>query len=163
MDIASVLLVHDYEYPLRDLRSPLKRLGFDSRRARSCAEARSALSSSKPPALMFTDTELPDGGWADVVALGAGACSPVPVVVVSRVVDICLYLDTIERGATEFIVPPFLDAEISYVVRGERLNVSRRASRLPGGSIPNAAMASRQPVLGAGLQTKVRAALKSLL
>lgn len=124
-----VLLVHDYEYPLRDLMVPLKRLGLKSLRARSCREAKSALASLLPLALAFTDTELPDGGWRETVRFGIAAPSPVPVIVVSRVVDIRLYLETIERGAAEFIVPPFRDADIRYLVQGARLNASRRASR----------------------------------
>lgn len=146
MDGASVLLVHDYEYPLRDLITPLKRLGLTIRRARSCAEARSALASARPPALMFTDTELSDGSWADTVALGREACSPVPVIVVARVVDVCLYLDAIESGATEFMVPPFRDADLGYVVEGARLSVSRRAPRLRSNSNAASATGSRHPL-----------------
>lgn len=60
-DKASALLVHDYEYPLGDLRPLLDRLGFDTRRARSCAEANFVLAWPEPPTVVFTDTDL--HGW----------------------------------------------------------------------------------------------------
>jgi two-component system, chemotaxis family, chemotaxis protein CheY len=125
---SSVLLVHDYEYPLSDLWAPLKRLGFQRRRARSCAEASLALALAQPPVLLFTDTDLPDGGWAQTVALAAGARPPVPVIVVAKVVETCLYLDAIESGATEFIVPPFRESDVRYVVQGALMAGSRRSS-----------------------------------
>ena len=77
---------------------------------------------------MFTDTDLPDGGWTETVAFAGRARPPVPVIVVSRVVDIRLYLDAMEGGATEFIVPPFREADVKYVVRGAAINTLRRNS-----------------------------------
>lgn len=147
MNSASALLVHDYEYPLRDLIPLLKRLGLSSQRARSCAEARSVLASARPPGLIFTDTELPDGGWEETVALGSGAGSRVPVIVVSRVVDVSLYLDAIERGATEFIVPPFRDSEIAYVIQGVRMKIPRNAPRRRGNLRAASATGSPYPPL----------------
>jgi len=126
----TVLLVHDYEYPLADLRPPLSRLGFRGQRARSCREARYFLGAPRPPALVFTDTDLPDGGWTDTVAFAGRALPPVPVIVVSRTVDIGLYLDAMEGGAAEFMVPPFREIDLSYVVRGAAMNLTRRESGL---------------------------------
>ncbi len=118
----SVLLVHDYEYPLADLTLTLKRLGLSSRRARTCIEAKSVLASPEPPTLVFTDTELPDGGWPETVGMASRSRPPIPVIVVSRVVDISLYLDAMQDGAAEFIVPPFREADIRYVVQGARMD-----------------------------------------
>jgi FixJ family two-component response regulator len=41
---------------------------------------------------------------------------PVPVIVVSPFVDVDLYLDSMESGASDFIVPPFLCTDVAYVV-----------------------------------------------
>jgi DNA-binding NtrC family response regulator len=125
-DRASALLVHDCEYPLRDLRPLLEQLGFHTRRARSCAEANFVLAWSEPPTVVFTDTDLPDGRWAETVALASQTRSPVPVIVVSGAVDISLYLDALEGGATDFIVPPFSGSDISYVVQGAMMRGSRK-------------------------------------
>ena len=124
----SALLVYDEDYPLSDLRPLLDRIGFECLRARSCAEAKPMLSSPTPPLLAFTDTKLPDGGWAETVSFAAAIRRPVPVVVVSRAVDLSLYLDSLEAGAAEFIVPPFRDADLTYVVKGVLLNRANPAS-----------------------------------
>ena len=39
-----------------------------------------------------------------------------PVIVVSPFIDIDLYLDSIENGASDLIAPPFLYTDIAYVV-----------------------------------------------
>lgn len=127
-DPTSALLVYDHEYPLSDLRLLLDRLGFESLRARSCAEARRLLASPAPPHLAFTDTHLLDGGWAETVSFAARVRRPVPVIVVSRTVDLTLYLDALESGAAEFIVPPFRDADVSFVTEGALLSGTRTAS-----------------------------------
>ena len=124
----SALLVYDQKYPLSDLQLLLDRLGFESLRARSCAEARLFLASPAPPHLAFTDTDLPDGGWAETVSFAAGVRRPVPVIVVSRAVDLSLYLDSLDAGAAEFIVPPFRDADVTYVTQGVLLGGSPTAS-----------------------------------
>jgi DNA-binding NtrC family response regulator len=145
MENGSALLVHDYEYPLADLGAPLTRLGFRNLRARSCREARYFLGSARPPALVFTDTDLPDGGWTETVAFAGRARPPVPVIVVSRVVDIRLYLDAMEAGATEFMVPPFRESDVKYVVRGAAINTVRGNSDLARGraSAVRAALSAR--------------------
>lgn len=40
----------------------------------------------------------------------------IPVIVVSGVLDIELYLTVLESGATDFIVPPFPAGDLAYVV-----------------------------------------------
>ena len=84
------------------------------------------LTGPKPPELVFTDTQLPDGTWSDVVRLAEGARAPVNVIVVSRLVDIPLYVRAIEQGAFDFITPPFESADLAYVIRCAAGNVLRR-------------------------------------
>ena len=79
-----------------------------------------------PPHLVFTDTTLADGTWADVTALAAKATMAVDVIVVSRLVDTRLYIETIETGAFDFIVPPLATTDLSYVVRCAADNVCER-------------------------------------
>ena len=120
-DRASALLVYDQEYPLKDLRLLLDQLGVESVRARSCAEARLVLASPIPLHLAFTDTDLPDGSWTEAVSFAARIRRRVPVIVVSRTLDRSLCLDSLETGAAEFIVPPFRNADVAYVVEGALL------------------------------------------
>ena len=82
-----------------------------------------------PAPLVFTDTQLPDGTWADILALAQKAKLPVNVIVVARVVDTRFYVEVIETGAFDFLAPPFNATDLAYVVRSAMDNVvARRAA-----------------------------------
>ena len=82
-----------------------------------------------PAPLVFTDTQLPDGTWADILALAEKAKLPVNVIVVARVVDTRFYVEAIETGAFDFLAPPFNATDLAYVVRSAMDNVvARRAA-----------------------------------
>ena len=98
------------------LRQALNAAGVAVRVVRSCAEARKCLSGKSIPAALFCETSLPDGTWSDVLSLAASARTRIPVVIVSRVVDIELYLNALEHGAADFIVPPFCQQDVSHVM-----------------------------------------------
>ncbi|HLY62249.1 MAG TPA: hypothetical protein VKV95_16025 [Terriglobia bacterium] len=112
------LMLHQEEGPLTELKSVLEGHGIETARVRTCAEAEAALACAEPPILIFTEPVLEDGTWANVIALAERGHLESSVIVVSRQMDIPLYLDALERGASDFIVPPFQEAEIAYVVRG---------------------------------------------
>ncbi len=112
-DNFSVLLVHDQNDPFHSLEQILLSEGIRVEHAHTCSEADAALRGPCSARVVFTDSSLTDGTWADVLDL-AGA---VPLVVVSRVVDIDLYLNVLERGAADFIVPPLSRAELAHVVK----------------------------------------------
>jgi len=79
---------------------------------------------------VFTDTELPDGTWANILAVAERAARAVNVVVVAPVVDTRFYVETIQAGAFDFIVPPLNAADLAHVVRCAGDNVlSRRAAQ----------------------------------
>ena len=75
---------------------------------------------------MFADARLADGSWEDVVLSAATAPAPVNVIVVSEIVDIDLYLEAIQRGAFDFIVPPMALPDFAYIVRSAADNALRR-------------------------------------
>ena len=127
------LLVQTRHDPLDALRLVLEEQSIDILLARNCAEAALALWSDPPPHLAFTDVQLADGNWADVLTLSRKASAPVNVIVVAPNVDVGFYVETIERGAFDFIVPPHSDPELLHVVRSAVENaVSRRQKRTPG-------------------------------
>ena len=101
--------------------------------AKNCAEAALALWSDCPPHLVFTEIQLADGNWADVLTLAAKASAPVNVIVVAPFVDISFYLQAIERGAFDFIVPPLSDPELLHVVRIAAENALSRRRSTPQG------------------------------
>ena len=120
------LLLHDRRDPLRTLRRALDSQGVKTLPACNCAEALRLLQISDPPQLVFTDTQLPDGNWADAIRIARKATEPVNVIVVSPVVDVPLYVEAVQAGAFDFISPPFEEAELAHVVRCAAGNIEIR-------------------------------------
>jgi DNA-binding NtrC family response regulator len=111
------LLVYDLDDPVSALGPLLETQGIQTSRAQNCEQARQLLKDPEPPQLVFTDTNLPDGTWSDVLALAHSARVRMQVIVVSRRVDTNLFLDVVESRAFDFIVPPFRDSDLAHVVR----------------------------------------------
>lgn len=116
VDEVSALLVYKQEEPLGALAPELKQQFIKTCRAETCQEAARLLDRVDPPRLIFTDTTLPDGNWRDMLGIAERAREAVNVVVVARFLDVELYLETMERGACDFIVPPFLAPDLAHVV-----------------------------------------------
>jgi DNA-binding NtrC family response regulator len=119
------LLVHDRADPLELLKSALKELSIDTYSVRSCEEARRLLPQTQPQ-LVFTDTTLPDGSWTDVIELAENAGSPVNVIVVGMIKDVKLYLTALDRGAFDFLLPPFKGDALDFVVQSAAQNTRLR-------------------------------------
>lgn len=133
------LLIQTRHDPLDALRMALEEHSIDIFSARTCAEAALALLSNYPPHLVFTEIQLADGDWTDVLALAGKASEPVNVIVVSPLVDIGFYVQVIEHGAFDFIVPPLSDPEFMHVVRiaaeNARSRREKHAALFPGSLI----------------------------
>ncbi len=132
------LLVQARHDPLDSLRLALEEQSIDIILARTCVEAALALAADSPPPLVFAEAQLADGDWMDIMALAAKASAPVAVVVVAPSADVALYLEAIERGASDFIVPPLSDPELFYIVRNAadhalRLRMQTVVTRPPSG------------------------------
>jgi DNA-binding NtrC family response regulator len=112
------LLVYDQQEPLQALERILLDWGMPTRHVSNCAAARAALCEANAPALVLTDTALPDGTWADMLQVARDARPSSPVIVVSRVVDVRLYLDVLDSGAYDFLAPPFVPTDLAHIVKG---------------------------------------------
>ncbi len=124
------LLVQAQPDPCDALRMELEEHAMDIRIARNCGEAAMILWSDQPPHLVFTEVQLADGHWSDVLTLAAKASAPVNVIVVAAHVDVGFYISAIERGAFDFIVPPFAAPELLHIVRSAAQNaLSRRQAQ----------------------------------
>jgi DNA-binding NtrC family response regulator len=123
------LLVHDRAEAMGPLKFALENLAIETRSVRTCAEAERLLEHVQTD-LVFTDTSLPDGSWVDVVDMAKGADAPVNVVVVGRSEDIKFYLSALDRGAFDFVLPPFEREALDFVVRSASDNARRRRHAL---------------------------------
>jgi DNA-binding NtrC family response regulator len=91
--------------------------GVSTQHAPTCREALAVLRSEALPHMIFADTTLEDGGWEDVVVLARQALVPVNVIVVSKTGDVALYLESIDRGAFDFVTPPFEARDMVQIIR----------------------------------------------
>ena len=126
----TALLVYHNSETLAILKGALERQGMRIIHAESRAQAQRLLGGLNPAPLVFTDTHLPDGTWADILAAAEKAGQPVNVIVVARIVNTRFYVEAIETGAFDFLAPPFNATDLAYVVRSALDNViARRTSR----------------------------------
>ena len=102
----NALLVDSRNGALGDLRIALREQSIDVATATTCAEAALALWSNRPPHIVFTAIQLADGNWADILTLAAKVSEAVNVIVVAPFADVRFYVQTIERGAFDFISSP---------------------------------------------------------
>ncbi len=131
MEMNAALLVHQNSETLRALQYALESQGVRVSQAGSRAEAKRMLGGSNPAPLVFTDPQLPDGTWADILSVAEKALLPVNVIVVSRLVDTRFYVQVIEAGAYDFITPPFNATDLAYVLRSAVDNVIARRTAQP--------------------------------
>jgi DNA-binding NtrC family response regulator len=122
----SALVVGAREDDSEVLERALREHSVRALRAGTCKEARRILAAPQPPQLLFTDTSLPDGTWADMVKEAGEASAPVDVIVVSRLDDVNLYLETIEKGAFDFISSPLPGPDFAHVVECASADVDTR-------------------------------------
>ena len=125
-EIVVALLVHDQAEHMYALATALREQGVRVHHVRTWQAAAQELKRANPPHLIFSDAALPDGKWADIVRLAGKASQPVNVIVVTRFMDTKLYLETMEGGAFDFIVPPFASPGLAHVVRCAADNAQAR-------------------------------------
>lgn len=112
-----VLLVYDQDEPLCGAERILRSCRIRFQRARNCFETREVLRGPAAPGVVVTDLTLPDGDWTDILRAANTARAKTPVIVASRVPDIKLYLDVLDSGAHDFVVPPFSSSDLAYIIR----------------------------------------------
>ena len=116
-EVVAAILVHKAGDAMALLKLALESQSIKIRWLTTVQEVGPLLQGPNPPHLVFTEAKLPDGTWADVVKQALGARKPVKVIVVSRLADVSLYVDTMEGGAFDFIVPPLSPSELTHVVK----------------------------------------------
>jgi DNA-binding NtrC family response regulator len=111
------LLVYSDANPLESLNLALQKLQVDTRRAETCQEARRLIKQAKKsPDIIFSDATLPDGSWKQLLNVGGGLHVRPKVIVVARTEDPKFYIEAMEEGAFDFMLPPFESAGLAHVI-----------------------------------------------
>lgn len=121
------LIVSNENEVFSGLQESLNRIGISADLARTCEHARTLLEQANPPELVFSDSNLPDGSWAGVIGMTTSSTDPVPIIVISKDRDYQTCMDAMDAGAADCIGPPFLAADVAWVVR----NTLNREKSLP--------------------------------
>ena len=119
------LLIHDHPEPFEALKRTLRDLSIETYSVASCKDAEDLITQCKPQ-IIFTDGSLLDGSWLSVLNMAEAADVPLSVIVVGAFPDTRLYLSVMERGAYDFVAPPFEHEPLNFVVRSAALNAHRR-------------------------------------
>jgi DNA-binding NtrC family response regulator len=109
------LVVHDRPEPCQALKPVLRLLGVDTFSVSGCTDALLLLEQTHPH-LIFTDTQLPDGTWIDLVNLADDAAVPTCVILVGSSKDPEMFQAALNYGAFGFISPPFDDGTVSQIL-----------------------------------------------
>lgn len=113
----NALFVHAHDETFHDLARVLRSLNIEVHHARNCREASLLFKGRAEVDMIFSGVALPDGNWADVLQLAQQARRFLPVIVVSRMTDVELYLDALEKGAFDVVTPPFLASDVAHIIR----------------------------------------------
>ena len=89
---------------------------LEIRAVASCREAEHEIEHNRTAEVIFTDLQLSDGDWKQILQMARQSPAPAEVVIVSRFVDVPLYLDALEAGIFDFVVPPFHTVELGYII-----------------------------------------------
>ncbi len=94
-------------------------LPVDSTCARTVNQAQKILL-TQPVILAFCERNLPTGGCGELLQWGKDHGISTPLVVSSRSVDELEYVEAMQRGAFDYIAPPYQRTEIEVILRRRR-------------------------------------------
>jgi DNA-binding NtrC family response regulator len=120
-----VLLIHDRPGRFDSLRQVLRDLSLETYSVKSCKEASDLIAQCRPH-IVFTQASLADGSWLTVQRIAEETKVPLSVIVVADVPDTRKYVSIMERGAFDFVAPPFEHEPMRFVVRSAALDAQRR-------------------------------------
>jgi DNA-binding NtrC family response regulator len=127
----AALIVYEDADILRQLEKALSGQVAKIWYACTCREVAELMAGAGLPELIFTETRLCDGTWRDLLKLAQTAFPAPNVILVARLEDIRLYLDAMEEGVADYVVPPFEASGVAHVIQCALHNVvsQRKAAR----------------------------------
>jgi DNA-binding NtrC family response regulator len=120
-----ILLVFGDDRRLSELSGILCEVGV-VQSAKSIQQAARLLAVLKSPVLIFSDLVLPDGTWEDLIGAAKRAPKPADIVVVSDPTDDSLFIEALDRGAFDFVTPPFDAQDLAFIVRSAEWDLAKR-------------------------------------
>ncbi len=140
-ELPRIILVSGDDMLLAELSQVLDPCPLEIRTLKSCQETAHEIGGCSTANVIFTGIQLPDGDWKHVLQLARETSARTKVIVVSRFVDVQLYLDALEAGAFDFVVPPFHAVELGYIVVNATYACFKQDTRGISGHFPNATAA----------------------
>src|SRR5438046_2003287 len=129
------LLVYSGTGSMPELQRMLTNQFLKTTHARSCRQAVAALKKPDPPHLVFTDPELLDGTWAEILEAATSAPVAVNVILVVQADQIKRYAEAMQRGMFDIIAPPFSEFDVAHLLKNAVTKVlSRRDAALSASS-----------------------------
>ncbi|MGA2986187.1 MAG: response regulator [Terriglobia bacterium] len=119
------VLIHDHREPFESLRRILRDLSIETYSVSTCKEAVDLISQCKPH-VVFTESSMVDGSWLSILNMAEEANVPLSVIVVGALPVTRHYVSVMERGAFDFVAPPFEQEPLNLVVRSAALDAHRR-------------------------------------
>jgi len=119
------LLVSREGASLEPLKAALKNQSIGTWSVDTCAEATRLVEQTQPE-LIFTDPRLADGTWLDMANLIEKASAPANLIVVGAAGNTDLHSAAMEKGAYDFIQPPFEATSLGHVLQHAVENVRHR-------------------------------------
>ena len=124
-DHVLALLVHQQAEPFRTLRKTLSDLCVETYSVETCKDAHGMISLRRPH-VIFAEPSLPDGSWQSLLNLAHNSEVPPNVIVVEKFPNTRSYISVMERGAFDFVAPPFEHAPLEFILRSAYLDAHRR-------------------------------------
>jgi DNA-binding NtrC family response regulator len=110
----SALVVGKQDGCLPKLKRCLEELGMKTACVERLNQVRQSLNGVDAPEVIFAASEPVDGTWRQVV--DAARQYKRPVILAARFNDDNKYLDAMEHGAFDFVVPPFAPRDLRHIV-----------------------------------------------
>jgi DNA-binding NtrC family response regulator len=110
----TALLVGKQDGCLPKLKRCLEELGLKTASIERANEVRQNLSRADAPEVVFADSDLAERAWKQVLDV-AQQCKR-PLILAARFIDHDKYLNAMEHGVFDFVVPPFAPRDLRHIV-----------------------------------------------
>lgn len=137
-ELPRIILVSGDDSLMPELSRVLHPCPLEIRTLKSSLEAAQEIGRCSTAAVIFTDLRLPDGDWKQMLQMARRTPARAEVILVSRFVDVPLYLDALEAGAFDFVVPPFNTVELGYIIVNAAYACFKQATHRLSGHFANA-------------------------